>query len=658
MGKKVTIKDIAKQAGVSIATVSHVINHTRYVSPELIEKVEKCMKESGYEEKIAKKTKGLRMGKDACIIGVFPNWNSIVYQKMMSKLRNIAAEEGYLFCAMCSENSVENETQILLHLQMDRTVAGIFFVPLCDSEKHYKELLRADIPMVFLEQSVAVGNADAIVFEYRNAMTEGMNYLVECGHENIVFFRDNADVTSIQEQTEGYMDALASVNYNMNDGNIIDINLEWGEDKIQKTMQKNLKRIMPTAVISGGNRITSQLLKVIRNMGLRIPEEISIVGFGDEEWIHMVDPRLTVLKRDISGLCRLAGDKLFDKIRNPNTMSQIYFANIELQIGNSTRMLDNGHYGEKPVSPEKVQLSSEEKKKLRMGKYRVAISFHYTETAWAEMHEAGIRDELDQYGIEIISVMDAHFDADLQNKQLESIRIQKPDAVIAIPTDDRKTADAFQTLSMVTKLVFISNIPEGIGKNSYVSCISVNEYENGANVGRMMGNYFKGRKPAKVAFIVHGATFSGTRVRDNAARKILTEQFPEIEIVANKGFGTIENAYQQCKEIIKANPEVEGLYVSWDRPALQAIRALKEMEREDIAVFTTDLDTEIANCMEKGIVKGMSTQRPYEQGRAVALAVEKTLLGEEVPKYIGVQPYTVEPQGLNRAWRDVFHKHV
>ena len=120
--------------------------------------------------------------------------------------------------------------------------------------------------------------------------------------------------------------------------------------------------------------------------------------------------------------------------------------------------------------------------------------------------EKGIRDELEQYGIDVVSVMDAHFDVALQNAQLEGIRLQKPDAVIAIPVDDKKTKEKFQELSKVSKLVFLSNVPENMEKNSYVCCVSVNETENGNNVGRMIGQYCKG-KHVEAGFIIHGAVF-------------------------------------------------------------------------------------------------------------------------------------------------------
>ena len=184
---------------------------------------------------------------------------------------------------------------------------------------------------------------------------------------------------------------------------------------------------------------------------------------------------------------------------------------------------------------------------------------------------------------------------------------------------------------------------------------SVNEIENGVNVGRMMGEYCKG-KHVEAGFIIHGAVFYGTRARDEAAEKIISEQYKNIDIKAIRGFGEIENAYQVCKDMITENPQIKVLYVSWDRPALLVIKALKEMHREDIAIFTTDLDYKIAQYMESGIVKGLSTQRPYEQGRTAAHVVAKSLLSNDVPKYVGVQPYVVDAKQLGRAWKDIFHE--
>lgn len=660
MGKnRITIKEIADLSGVSIATVSHVINRTRYVSPELEKRVAEVIAETGYCEKIAEKKRKLKVGRASVIVGVFPNIVSAVYRDMVTSLKKRIGAQGYQFIVSITNDDLLEEQQLLDNLINNKMVAGLLHVPVSDTAANYKRLIDSQLPFVCMERNIFGEGIDSVEFQDRKALFKGTDYLIECGHKNLLFLRESIESTTREERTKGFFEALEKRKMHVNDTNIVDVDLSLEDDRCQMIIQRAIRRIMPTAVITGGNRLTTHLMKALKNTGIKCPEEISVIGFGDETWMELMDPPLTTLERDVEGLSELAADLLFEKIHTGKAVTKCLYADIGLNIRKSTRMLGNDPYrgGEKAVSPADIILTREEKRMLRKGKHRVAISFHYMGTAWAELHEKGIRDELEKFGIDVIAVMDAHFDSKLQNMQLEGILIQKPDAVIAIPTDDKKTAKRFQELSEVSKLVFISNLPENIGKNSYVACVSVNEEENGANTGRMMGEYFRGKENVKVGFINHGAFFFGTRARDIAAEKIL-DNYPNIEIVSSQGFGQIGNAYQVCRRMVGAYPEIQALYVSWDRPALCVIKALKEMGREDIAVFTTDLDCEIARCMEEGIVKGLSTQRPYEQGQAAALVVAKSLVNDFVPKYIGVQPYVVEQKQLSRAWRDIFHEPI
>lgn len=654
---KVTIQQIADMAGVSIATVSHVINRTRYVRPELVTKIEKIIEETGYAQKLANKERKLKTGKESMIVAIFPSVSSTIYRDMVTYLRDLITVQGYRFYISITGDDKEEESQVLEGLISERKLAGILLAPASDSVADYKKLTESGIPFVCVERNLLGTGIDSVEFRDREGMFAGTDYLLKCGHRNILLLREMSPSTTREERTKGFLEALKHYNINVNDANIEDVLVE-NEDKSRITIQRALHRIIPTAVIASGNRLTLHLMKTIQDLGMECPDEISVVGFGEERWSELTTPPLTILKRDVRGLCQRATEILFEKINTGKVITEDCYADVELIVRQSTKMLDSGPYGEAAVSPDSIVLTSDEKRRLRNGHFRVAISFHYTGIAWAELHEKGIRDELERYGIDIISVMDAHFDPELQNAQLEGIRIQHPDAVIAIPVDDKVTADKFQEMSEESKLVFMSNVPEHLDRNSYVSCVSVNEWENGTNAGRMLGEYFKEKESVKAGFIIHGARFPATRSRDWAAKKVIQDNYKNVDIVTVKSFIQIKNTYQVCKDMIKAHPEIEALYISWDQPALLAIRALKELERRDVAVFTTDLDKEIAYSMEEGIVRGLSTQRPYEQGQAAALVVAKSLVSEGLPKYVGVQPYVVEKKKLRRAWKDIFHESM
>ena len=658
MGKsKVTIKEIADKAGVSIATVSHVINRTRYVRPELVDKIEKIIVETGYQNKIADKERKLLVGRESTIVAVIPNIESTIYRDMVAYVEQLVSVQGYQFLVAITDNDFKEETQVLAGLLVNKKVAGIIHAPVSDVATNYTKLIQSGVPFVCVERNILGSGIDSVEFRDREAIFKGADYLLASGHKNVLFFRESTDSTTRDERTKGFLSALQKYNINTNDANIVDVTLENGEDDCMLVIQKALRRYRPTAVLAGGNRITLYLMKTLRDMGIDCPGEISVVGFGDESWSELTYPPLTIIRRDVKGLSTKAVGMLFEKINTGSVISHDCYADVELVVRKSTKMLDNGPFGDKAAAPDSVVLTKEEKQRLKAGHFRVAISFHYTGTSWAELHEKGICEELEQFGIDVVSV--AHFDSELQNAQLDGIRLQKPDAVIAIPADDSRTREKFQELSKVSKLVFISNVPDGMSKNSYVSCVSVNESENGTNTGRMLGEYCKENKKKKAGFIIHGAAFYGTRVRDNAAERIIKDSYPDIDIVTIRSFGEISNAYQVARDVITANPEIEAMYVSWDRPALLVIKALKELGREDVAVFTTDHDHGIARCMEEGIVKGLSTQRPYEQGRAAAAVVAKSLVSEEqLPKYVGVQPYQVEPKQLRLAWKEIFHESM
>ena len=94
---KVSIRDIAQMAGVSIATVSHVINRTRYVRPELVERIENIVRETGYIEKVEEKEKRLRVGKGSVIMGLFPNLDSDISRDLTREIRKRVAERGSFF---------------------------------------------------------------------------------------------------------------------------------------------------------------------------------------------------------------------------------------------------------------------------------------------------------------------------------------------------------------------------------------------------------------------------------------------------------------------------------------------------------------------------------------------------------------------------------
>ena len=197
---------------------------------------------------------------------------------------------------------------------------------------------------------------------------------------------------------------------------------------------------------------------------------------------------------------------------------------------------------------------------------------------------------------------------------------------------------------------------EGLTPKDYISCISVNERAHGDSMGRGLGEYMVRHGLKYAGLICHGEqNFFATKQRDGAAEQVLTEEYPETRVCGKVNFLTEVDVYQKTLKLIGMYPEIQALYVSWDGPALEVIKALTELERTDIAIVTGDLDYAIAMQMAQGgMVKMISAQCPYEQGEAIAMVAANGLLGKAVPSFIGVEPISIDRENLLKNWKAIF----
>lgn len=303
-----------------------------------------------------------------------------------------------------------------------------------------------------------------------------------------------------------------------------------------------------------------------------------------------------------------------------------------------------------------LMLSEKERQSIRSKKATAVISFHYAGKAWMELHLKGIRNIFDSLGISIIGTTDAHFDPRLQCRQLESLRMLEPDILIAMPTDNKITADAFRRIAdSGIRLILISNVPDGLHPGDYVTCVSINEHSHGQNMGHGLGEYMSQHNLKHYGMIVHGADFYATAQRDNAAKQVLGEEYPSLHLCGSVRFGKEDEVYQKAGDLIRRYPEIEALYISWDGPAMEVIAALTELGRTDIAIVTSDLDyADAVNMARGGMIKALSAQCPYEQGQAIALAAARSILNKEVPSFIGIESISVTSDNLLKSWKKVF----
>lgn len=661
-----TINDIAKIANVSTSTVSHVVNKTRFVSPELVERVERAIQELDHPPNfVLKKSSNkvpLESGKYILLLitDKSGNFQRQVEKQIEMQLKN---SEYNLITMSCIENVSALEDFIRPLLDFD-SVSGVIVFP-DDNDILLKQIIgKHKISAVVLGREMDGFLADVISSDTSEGAYKAVKHLINKGHERIGFLGSSKDRSA--KRLDGYKKGLEEFGISYCDDYVYP-SLQ-NEQEVFDTLDHLLNGSqMPTAIFAANYAVVVPLLKYIEAHNIVCPDDLSIVSFNNFEWAPLHTPAITTIEQDVDETGRLAVATLLQRIHNQEYVNQTVNKNIyqyfklptKIAVRSSTCGIGRGPFGEKASQGAELVLSEEEINSLRQMKRTAAICFHYAGKAWMELHQKGIKDVFGNLGISLIAVTDAHFDSELQCRQLDSLQILKPDVIIAIPTDNQKTSAAFKrVVEGESQLILITNVPEGLKPDDYVTCVSVNERSHGQNMGHGLGVHMVKHNLKNYGMVIYDANFYATNQRDNAAKQVMAEEYHELHLCQELKFAKEDEVYKKTCEFIKRYPEVEAFYVSWDGPAMEVIAALTDMGRSDIAIVTSDLDRHVAFNMAKGgMIKMLSAQCPYEQGQAIAWAAANAMLHKKVPSFIGIEPVSVTPDNLLKSWKRIFKEN-
>lgn len=660
-----TIRDIAKAAGVSVATVSHVVNNTRYVSQELRNKVEKAIEEADSVPNfvVKKRTAGREEhtgGNMEYVLLLSGEAESPYSIGLMKKTRKILEEEGYSL--LCVDVRGQGRTELLKEAGIGQgALKGLLISVSNPTPEIIRYIQSFPVPKVVIGnqlEGICCGRVGSANFEGAYNATA---HLIHAGHEKIAIMCGPDDVESNRDRILGYKSALKANRMECLDSLIVD-NMTGGKriNDILTRMMADKNR--PTAMFLANYEIVMQVYRFLEENNIQCPKDLSIVGFNDFSWAPYVEPALTTIRQDIDSLSENAVRMLIAGMQGRNEEKpETIRIPTEICIRSSTNSIGKGPFGEEAGDISDVCITEEEKEACRSGHYTAAISFHYSGKSWMKLQEMGIREVFDKLNISIISITDAHFDPLLQVKQLKSIQMLEPDVLISIPTDTKVTAEVYKSfIGTKTKMIFISNVPEGIRPEDYVTCVSVNELSHGRNIGRGIGEYMNSMHLKNIAVIKHRSDdFYTTRQRDQAGMQLITEEYPELRICAVEEFDKEEDAYGVTCRIMQDHPEIQGLYVSWEGPTHYVMNALVDIGRPDVAIATGDLEYNMAMSIASGgAVKAVSAQCPFDQGEAIALSAAKALTGGQIPSYISVEPIFTDKYNLAKSWKKVYKEKL
>lgn len=278
--KKVTITDVAQQAGVSVAAVSRYINNSGSLSKEKRILIKKTIDEMGYS--FVKESK-----QESNLIGAFAfsGQYNVFHQKLMNALAYAAAREGKSLLLIHGKTKISNRSlPELIQKAMKYPLDGLLITGFVDkkmTDESIRLLSNLPMPVVLLERTGGCHNISSVTFDNKSSIQEAVKYLFDMGHREIAYIGCSIRVEIEIQRNEGFWEALRQYNIPADKRRII-LQENYSVEHGRAAMKKILKSGCPfTAVLAASDELAIGAMQIIQEAGLQIPEEISVMGFGD-----------------------------------------------------------------------------------------------------------------------------------------------------------------------------------------------------------------------------------------------------------------------------------------------------------------------------------------------------------------------------------------
>jgi LacI family transcriptional regulator len=312
--KKVTIKDVAKQAGVSIGTVSKVLNDKDYVSKEARKRIEEVMGRLNYQ--VNANARSLKSSKTHKV-GVIVSDISNNYMMSMAKaIEDMLRTLNYHMLVMSHNESPSTERE-LIQLLMEQRVDGLVLVPTGENMDMIGTVLNQKIPVVLVDRKVEGISSDLIEDDNFFGSYEAVSYLNSLGHTRIGVIYGTLVSSIGKERLEGALEAIKERNCALDPSLIVSGNFT-PEDAYRATIELLLMPEPPTAIYCCNNTMTVGMLKAIMEQGLSIPNDISVIVFGDSQQWELFRPPLTLMTQSLKRIGVEAAIILKNRLTMPN----------------------------------------------------------------------------------------------------------------------------------------------------------------------------------------------------------------------------------------------------------------------------------------------------------------------------------------------------
>ena len=336
----VTLKDVARAAKVSVATVSQVLNNKKnpLISRATREAVLKTAETLHYiPNRLAR---DLSRGSTMLLGVVIPAAANLFFPEVVEGIEKAASSKGYDIVLSYSAGNSQKERN---HIQLliGRKIDGLLIAPLGSSRNMpvFRELLMQKFPFVFVDRYLSGVETDLVASNLKEGAREAVSYLIRSGHTRIAHITEDSDISTASDVLKGYKKALMENGLKVDQELIETVNSETasnsfipGHDGMRRFLDKKAGF---TAVFCMGDHLAIGAIKALKEAKLRVPGDISVIGMDNLDISSCLTPSLTSVAQDRVQMGKAAGDILIKRIKNPKGKKKQIFLKTNLILRES-----------------------------------------------------------------------------------------------------------------------------------------------------------------------------------------------------------------------------------------------------------------------------------------------------------------------------------
>ena len=330
--RSATIYDVAQAAGVSTATVSNALRGTRHVRPDLQKRVQDAIAALGYTPQRA--TPGLNERRSRTVGVVVPDITTGLFTNIVRRIEQRAACTDYQIILADTQEDFSSESERVRAL-VKRKIDGLIFVPCRDDSPVLEELRERRIATVLLDRVGRDIDFDSVSADNAGATREGTRHLIALGHRRIALVASDPNLGAIRARIQGYQEALHEADLSQFE-NVL-ITGQNAPEAVKAVLKPLLlKASRPSALFPVTEHMTFGTLKTIGEVGLNLPNDLSLLAFDDCEWFTALRPFLSSIRQPAEDFADQAWSILMARLNNDRSSTLHSEVHCSLVIREST----------------------------------------------------------------------------------------------------------------------------------------------------------------------------------------------------------------------------------------------------------------------------------------------------------------------------------